>query len=83
MKQNLRTHAIVIGGSLAGLLAARVLTDHFKTVTLIERDAFPADIDNRKGVPKAGTFMHYTSKAWRSWPGTFLTWSLRSVRLVL
>ena len=30
--------AIVIGGSMAGLLAARVLADHFETVTVIERD---------------------------------------------
>ena len=31
-------HAIVLGGSVAGLLAARVLSDHFERVTLIERD---------------------------------------------
>ena len=30
--------AIVIGGSMAGLLAARVLSDYFKTVTIVERD---------------------------------------------
>ena len=34
-------HAVVIGGSLAGLLAARVLTDRFERVTVIERDASP------------------------------------------
>ena len=34
-------HAVVLGGSLAGLLAARVLIDHFERVTLIERDAYP------------------------------------------
>ena len=32
---------MVLGGSLAGLLAARVLSDHFEQVTLIERDAYP------------------------------------------
>jgi 2-polyprenyl-6-methoxyphenol hydroxylase-like FAD-dependent oxidoreductase len=31
-------NAIVIGGSMAGLLAARVLADYFETVTVIERD---------------------------------------------
>jgi len=31
-------HAVVLGGSLAGLLAAQVLSDHFDEVTLIERD---------------------------------------------
>ena len=33
-----RRHAAVIGGSMAGLLAARVLSDHFAQVTMIERD---------------------------------------------
>ena len=31
-------HAIVIGGSMAGLLAARVLSEHFERVTILERD---------------------------------------------
>ncbi len=34
-------HAIVIGGSIAGLLVARVLADHFDRVTVVERDRFP------------------------------------------
>jgi glycine/D-amino acid oxidase-like deaminating enzyme len=37
-----RNHAIVLGGSMAGLLAARILSDHFGQVSLIERDALPA-----------------------------------------
>src|SRR5579883_2254082 len=28
-------HAVVLGGSIAGLLAARVLSDHFARVTLV------------------------------------------------
>src|SRR5215470_14440423 len=31
-------HALVVGGSIAGLLAARVLSDHFAQVTIVERD---------------------------------------------
>src|SRR5437763_1307238 len=46
-------HAVVIGGSMAGLLAARVLADHFDQVTVLERDAYPADPGPRKGVPQA------------------------------
>ena len=46
-------HAVVLGGSLAGLLAARVLADHFDRVTLIERDAYPDTPEVRKGVPQA------------------------------
>ena len=44
--------AIVIGGSLAGILAARVLADFFGRVTVLERDSLPADPVARKGVPQ-------------------------------
>jgi 2-polyprenyl-6-methoxyphenol hydroxylase-like FAD-dependent oxidoreductase len=47
-----RQHAIVIGGSLAGLLTARVLSDHFDEITVIERDALPAGAAQRRGVPQ-------------------------------
>ncbi|HEX6799430.1 MAG TPA: FAD-dependent oxidoreductase [Ktedonobacterales bacterium] len=46
-------HAIVIGGSMAGLLAARVLADSFARVTLIERDRFPDGPVFRAGVPQS------------------------------
>ena len=45
-------HAIVIGASMGGLLAARALADDFETVTLLERDAFPVADVSRKGVPQ-------------------------------
>lgn len=45
-------HAIVLGGSMAGLLAARVLSDHFAQVTLVERDVLPEEVANRRGVPQ-------------------------------
>ena len=46
-------HAVVLGGSLTGLLAARVLADHFERVTLIERDAYPENSEARRGIPQA------------------------------
>ena len=46
-------HAIVVGGSMAGLLAARVLADAFARVTVIDRDRFPDGPDFRKGVPQS------------------------------
>jgi len=49
---NLR-HAVALGGSLAGLLAARVLSDYFDRVTLLERDVYPDNTDVRKGIPQA------------------------------
>jgi 2-polyprenyl-6-methoxyphenol hydroxylase-like FAD-dependent oxidoreductase len=45
--------AIVIGGSIAGLLAARVLADYFEQVTIIERDRFPEKPAPRQGVPQS------------------------------
>ena len=46
-------HAVVIGGGMAGLLTARVLTDYFEQVTIIDRDTFPDVADHRKGVPQS------------------------------
>jgi 2-polyprenyl-6-methoxyphenol hydroxylase-like FAD-dependent oxidoreductase len=42
-------HAIVIGGSLTGLLTARVLSDHFNKVTILERDPVHDAPESRKG----------------------------------
>ena len=52
-----RRHAVVVGGSLAGMLAARVLSDHFDGVTLLERDRFPETPAARKGLPQ-GRHVH-------------------------
>lgn len=48
-----QSQAVVIGGSMAGLLAARVLADHFDRVTLIERDTLPREPASRAGAPQA------------------------------
>lgn len=45
-------HAIVIGASVAGLLAARVLSDFFERVTVLERDTLPAGLTDRRAVPQ-------------------------------
>jgi 2-polyprenyl-6-methoxyphenol hydroxylase-like FAD-dependent oxidoreductase len=50
-------HAIVIGASMAGLLASRVLSDHFEQVTIIERDRLLQEVQPRKGVPQ-GQHIH-------------------------
>ena len=34
-------HAVVVGASVAGLLAARVLADHYDRVTVVDRDRLP------------------------------------------
>src|SRR6185295_6413187 len=46
-------HAVVVGGSIGGMLAARVLSDHFDAVTVIERDHLPEGSESRPGVPHA------------------------------
>ena len=46
-------HAVVVGGGVAGLLAARVLADHFERVTVLERDRFPDTPSARRGAPQA------------------------------
>ncbi|MBD1916178.1 MULTISPECIES: FAD-binding monooxygenase [Cyanophyceae] len=46
-------NAIVIGGSMAGLLTARVLSDHFAQVTLFERDRLRDQPEARFGQPQA------------------------------
>jgi 2-polyprenyl-6-methoxyphenol hydroxylase-like FAD-dependent oxidoreductase len=45
-------HAAVLGASMAGLLAARALSDFFETVTVVERDVLPDSPANRRGVPQ-------------------------------
>jgi 2-polyprenyl-6-methoxyphenol hydroxylase-like FAD-dependent oxidoreductase len=42
--------AVVLGGSIAGLLAARVLSDHAEEVVILERD--DAESSSRPGVPQ-------------------------------
>jgi len=56
--------AVVVGGSMAGLIAARVLADAFERVTVVERDAFPDDPRPRRGVPQ-GTHVHAMLEAGR------------------
>jgi 2-polyprenyl-6-methoxyphenol hydroxylase-like FAD-dependent oxidoreductase len=55
-----REHAIVIGASVAGLLAARVLSEFYDEVTVLDRDALPGVLDNRRGVPQGhhGHMLH-------------------------
>ncbi len=47
------SHAVVLGGSAAGLFAARVLADHAERVTLVERDDLPDAAEHRKGTPQS------------------------------
>jgi 2-polyprenyl-6-methoxyphenol hydroxylase-like FAD-dependent oxidoreductase len=49
--EKLGEHAVVLGASMAGLVAARALAEFFETVTVVERDALSDTPDHRRGVP--------------------------------
>jgi 2-polyprenyl-6-methoxyphenol hydroxylase-like FAD-dependent oxidoreductase len=55
--RQLGERAVVLGASMAGLLAARVLADFYQAVTVVERDVLPTDPVNRRGVPQ-GRMIH-------------------------
>src|SRR6516225_3103395 len=50
-------NAIVVGAGIAGLLAARALSDHYSHVTVLERDVLPSESKPRAGVPQ-GYHLH-------------------------
>jgi 2-polyprenyl-6-methoxyphenol hydroxylase-like FAD-dependent oxidoreductase len=52
VETNNRQHAIVIGGSLGGLLTARVLSKHFDRVTIVEKDRVDLRPESRPGQPQ-------------------------------
>ncbi|MGG3491742.1 FAD dependent oxidoreductase [Brevibacillus choshinensis] len=45
--------AIIIGGSMAGLLTARVLSDYYAEVWILEKDELPEKPEDRLGTPHA------------------------------
>ena len=57
MASSLGHHAVVIGGSLAGLMSAAVLADHFDRVTVFERDRIEDRPVLHKSIPQ-GNHIH-------------------------
>lgn len=54
MSKFMHDHALVIGASVAGILAAAVASKTFRRVTVIERDALVDTPEQRRGVPQGG-----------------------------
>jgi 2-polyprenyl-6-methoxyphenol hydroxylase-like FAD-dependent oxidoreductase len=52
MSRPVGDRAVVLGASMAGLLAARVLADAYAQVTVIDRDQLPEWSAQRRGVPQ-------------------------------
>ena len=61
-KDSIMKHAIVIGGGMAGLIAAAVAARHFENVTVIDKDLLPDDPQPRKAVPQ-GNHVHALLKS--------------------
>jgi 2-polyprenyl-6-methoxyphenol hydroxylase-like FAD-dependent oxidoreductase len=58
MNAGTREHAVVLGASMAGLLAAKVLAEHYRHVTVVDRDTLEPDANcPRRGVPQ-GAHVH-------------------------
>jgi glycine/D-amino acid oxidase-like deaminating enzyme len=68
--------AVVIGGSLTGLMTARVLADHFDRVTILERDPIDDRPALHQSIPQ-GNHLHSLllgdSRSWRRCIPAFLT----------
>lgn len=60
-------HAVVLGASMGGLLAARVPPEFYDAVTVEERDVLPDNPVHRRGFRRAGTFMSCWDMAPKSW----------------
>jgi 2-polyprenyl-6-methoxyphenol hydroxylase-like FAD-dependent oxidoreductase len=50
-------HAVVLGAGMAGLLAARVLSEFYDSVSVVERDKLPDYPCHRRGIPQ-GRHLH-------------------------
>ena len=57
MSSQVGDRAVVLGASMAGLLAARVLADAYAQVTVVDRDPLPEGSAQRRGVPQ-GHHLH-------------------------
>ena len=57
-------HAIVVGGSVAGLMTARVLSDHFDRVTVFERDQIEDRPAIHKSIPQ-GNHVHAAHRVYQ------------------
>ena len=53
---HLGERAIVVGGGMGGLFSARVLSDHFDEVIVLDRDAEPTGVEPRGPVPQGHHF---------------------------
>jgi 2-polyprenyl-6-methoxyphenol hydroxylase-like FAD-dependent oxidoreductase len=81
MAKRLGRQAVVIGGSLAGLMTARVLADYFDHVTVLERDELEDRPVIHKSIPQGNHLHGLLQSGQRAleslYPG--FTWELRTL----
>jgi len=53
MENESDNRALVLGGGIAGLLAARILCKYFDHVTVIEKDSYSKNVGRRNGTPQS------------------------------
>ena len=53
MEDGIGGRAVVLGGSMAGMLAARVLAEHYAEVVVVDRDDLLGAVGPRRAVPQA------------------------------
>ena len=76
--------AVVLGASMGGLLAARVLADFFDTVTVVERDVLAGTTPlSDEGCRRVGIFMFCWPAVRRSWMSSSPGFSTNSLPTVL
>lgn len=71
--------AVVIGAGIAGLITARMLSDYYDKVCIIERDELPSEPANRQGVPQSfhpHRVLPGADSFWKiTFPDTMTNWS--------
>jgi 2-polyprenyl-6-methoxyphenol hydroxylase-like FAD-dependent oxidoreductase len=79
-------HVVVIGGGLAGTLAAAALAPHARRVTIVERDRLPDAAEPRRGLPQARHAHLFWSGGARAvealLPGTHELWERHGARRI-
>ena len=73
MAHHVGQQAVVIGGSMAGLMTARVLADHFDAVTVLERDCIDDRPALRHSIPQ-GSHLHGLLLGGQQVMASFVSW---------